>query len=111
VRKAEADAVREKHPDRIPVNCRKYLWNVTREAIFFEQVIVEKVASSRIADLDRKKFLVPSDLTGKFYKFIYYKLFNFLLVAQFMHVLRQRIQLDATESIFLMVNGVQPATR
>ena len=28
-----------------------------------------------------------------------------------MHVLRQRIQLDATESIFLMINGVQPATR
>ena len=26
---------------------------------------MEKVASSRIADLDRKKFLVPSDLTGK----------------------------------------------
>lgn len=75
VRRTEADAVREKHPDRIPV-------------------IVEKVASSRIADLDRKKFLVPSDLT----------------VAQFMHVLRQRIQLDATESIFLMINGVQPAT-
>ena len=25
---------------------------------------MEKVASSRIADLDRKKFLVPSDLTG-----------------------------------------------
>ena len=28
---------------------------------------MEKVASSRIADLDRKKFLVPSDLTGKNY--------------------------------------------
>ena len=32
-------------------------------------------------------------------------------VAQFMHVLRQRIQLGATESIFLMVNGVTPTTR
>lgn len=28
---------------------------------------MEKVASSRIADLDRKKFLVPSDLTGEKY--------------------------------------------
>ncbi len=32
-------------------------------------------------------------------------------VAQFMHVLRQRIQLGATESIYLMVNGVTPTTR
>lgn len=34
-----------------------------------------------------------------------------LTVAQFMHVLRQRIQLGATESIFLMVNGITPTTR
>ena len=33
------------------------------------------------------------------------------IVAQFMHVLRQRIQLGATETIYLMVNGVTPATR
>ena len=32
-------------------------------------------------------------------------------VAQFMHVLRQRIQLGATESIYLMVNGITPTTR
>ncbi|CAI8013491.1 Gamma-aminobutyric acid receptor-associated protein-like 2 [Geodia barretti] len=57
-------------------------------------VIVEKVNGARIADLDRNKYLVPGDLT----------------VAQFMHVLRQRIQLGATESIFLMVNGVAPTT-
>lgn len=28
------------------------------------QVIVEKVPGARIADLDRKKYLVPGDLTG-----------------------------------------------
>ena len=32
-------------------------------------------------------------------------------VAQFMHVLRQRIQLGATESIYLMVDGITPTTR
>ena len=64
-----------KHPDRVPV-------------------IVEKVTGARIADLDRKKYLVPGDLT----------------VAQFMHVLRQRIQLRATESIYLMVDGISPTT-
>ena len=72
---------------------------------------MEKVASSRIADLDRKKFLVPSDLTGKKYLDMVIDVWSFFIVAQFMHVLRQRIQLDATESIFLMINGVQPATR
>ena len=29
------------------------------------QVIVEKVVGARIADLDRKKYLVPGDLTGE----------------------------------------------
>ena len=29
------------------------------------QVIVEKVVGARIADLDRKKYLVPGDLTGQ----------------------------------------------
>lgn len=28
-------------------------------------MIVEKVAGARISDLDRKKYLVPGDLTGK----------------------------------------------
>lgn len=31
----------------------------------FCQVIVEKVQGARIPDLDRKKYLVPGDLTGK----------------------------------------------
>lgn len=30
------------------------------------QVIVEKAAKARIGDLDKKKYLVPSDLTGKY---------------------------------------------
>lgn len=29
------------------------------------QVIVEKAPKARIGDLDKKKYLVPSDLTGK----------------------------------------------
>lgn len=30
------------------------------------QVIVEKAPKARIGDLDKKKYLVPSDLTGEF---------------------------------------------
>lgn len=48
IRKAEAEKVRERHPDRLPVIC-------------------EKVESSPINDLDKNKFLVPADLTvGQF---------------------------------------------
>lgn len=43
-RKAESEKIREKYPDRIPV-------------------IVEKVERSDIDDIDKKKYLVPSDLT------------------------------------------------
>ena len=32
--------------------------------IFKLQVIVEKAPKARIGDLDKKKYLVPSDLTG-----------------------------------------------
>lgn len=48
-RKAEAEKMRRKYPDRIPV-------------------IVEKSPKARFADLEKSKFLVPSDLTvGQFY--------------------------------------------
>lgn len=35
------------------------------DVLFTVQVIVEKVPGARIADLDRKKYLVPGDLTGE----------------------------------------------
>ena len=44
-RKAEAQRMREKYADRIPV-------------------IVEKAAGGDIPDIDKKKYLVPTDLTG-----------------------------------------------
>lgn len=47
-RKQEAQKVRDRHPDRLPVIC-------------------EKVETSSITDLDKSKFLVPADLTvGQF---------------------------------------------
>lgn len=38
-------------------------WRVTPSTLCF-QVIVEKAPKARIGDLDKKKYLVPSDLTG-----------------------------------------------
>merc|ERR1712211_137494 len=50
-RRAEGEKIRRKYPDSVPV-------------------IVEKSPKARIGDLDKKKYLVPSDLTvGQFYFF------------------------------------------
>ncbi len=46
-RKKEAQKMKEKYSDRIPV-------------------IVEKAPGSDIPDIDKKKYLVPTDLTGAF---------------------------------------------
>jgi hypothetical protein len=43
-RRSEGEKIRRKYPDRVPV-------------------IVEKSPNARIGDLDKKKYLVPSDLT------------------------------------------------
>ncbi|XP_022380323.1 gamma-aminobutyric acid receptor-associated protein isoform X1 [Enhydra lutris kenyoni] len=43
-RRSEGEKIRKKYPDRVPV-------------------IVEKAPKARIGDLDKKKYLVPSDLT------------------------------------------------
>ena len=57
-------------------------------------VIVEKAAGSDIPDIDKKKYLVPTDLT----------------VGQFVHVIRKRIKLTPEKAIFIFVNNVLPPT-
>ncbi|RXI06833.1 hypothetical protein DVH24_025969 [Malus domestica] len=74
-RRAEAARIREKYSDRIPV-------------------IVEKAERSDIPNIDRKKYLVPADLT----------------VGQFVYVIRKRIKLSAEKAIFIFVDNVLPAT-
>ncbi|KAJ7374533.1 Gamma-aminobutyric acid receptor-associated protein-like 2 [Desmophyllum pertusum] len=64
----ESAKIRAKYPDRIPV-------------------VVEKAPKSSIQDIDKRKFLVPSDLT----------------VAQFMYIIRKRIQLPPEKAMFLFV--------
>nr|XP_042712916.1 gamma-aminobutyric acid receptor-associated protein-like 2 isoform X2 [Chrysemys picta bellii] len=55
-------------------------------------VIVEKVSGSQIVDIDKRKYLVPSDIT----------------VAQFMWIIRKRIQLPSEKAIFLFVDKTVP---
>jgi hypothetical protein len=54
------------------------------------KVIVEKAEKSDIPDLDKKKYLVPADLT----------------VGQFVYVIRKRIKLSPEKAIFVFVNNV-----
>ncbi|KAL3820715.1 hypothetical protein ACJIZ3_006620 [Penstemon smallii] len=73
--RAESGRIREKYPDRIPV-------------------IVEKSERSDVPDIDKKKYLVPADLT----------------VGQFVYVVRKRIKLSAEKAIFVFVKNMLPPT-
>jgi GABA(A) receptor-associated protein len=57
-------------------------------------VIVEKSPNNDICDIDKHKFLIPADLT----------------VAQFVHVIRKRINLTPEKALFIFVNNVLPPT-
>lgn len=57
-------------------------------------MIVEKAPKARIRDLDKKKYLVPSDLT----------------VGQFYFLIRKRIHLRPEDALFFFVNNVIPPT-
>ncbi|KAL6562254.1 Autophagy-related protein 8C-like [Orobanche gracilis] len=72
-RQAESASIREKYPERVPV-------------------IVEKAIKSEVPDIDKKKYLVPADLT----------------VGQFVYVVRKRIKLSAEKAIFVFVNNMLP---
>mmetsp|Transcript_6488 Transcript_6488/g.16538 ORF Transcript_6488/g.16538 Transcript_6488/m.16538 type:complete len:141 (-) Transcript_6488:59-481(-) len=74
-RSSEADRIRVKYPDRIPVIC-------------------EKDPRSDIPEIDKKKYLVPQDLT----------------VGQFVYVIRKRIKVNSAKAIYVFVDNVLPPT-
>merc|ERR1712124_67442 len=74
-RSAEAARIREKYPDRIPVIC-------------------EKDPRSDIPPVDKRKYLIPMDLT----------------VGQFVYVIRKRISIPSDKAIFIFVNNQLPST-
>ncbi|XP_053979928.1 gamma-aminobutyric acid receptor-associated protein [Hylaeus anthracinus] len=74
-RKAEGEKIRRKYPDRVPV-------------------IVEKAPKAKISDLDKQKYLVPSELT----------------VGQFYFLIRKRIHLRSEDALFFFINNIIPPT-
>lgn len=72
-RKTESARILDKYPDRIPI-------------------IVEKEAKSDVTDIDKKKYLVPKDLT----------------MGQFIFVIRKRIRLPPEKAIYMFINNTLP---
>jgi len=75
-RRDESCRIRAKYPDRVPV------------------IVEQTKAGTTLTDIDKKKYLVPRDLT----------------LGQFMYVIRKRIKLPPEQAIFLFINGTIPAT-
>lgn len=74
-RKAESDRILCKYVDRVPIIC-------------------ERARGSTVSEIEKKKYLVPGDLT----------------VGQFIFIIRKRVNLPAEEAIFLFINGNIPPT-
>jgi GABA(A) receptor-associated protein len=69
--RTEADRVLSRYPDRVPI------------------IVTKNDKSVTTPDIDKHKFLVPSDLT----------------IGQFLYVIRKRIQLSSDKGLFLFING------
>lgn len=72
-RKKESESILNKYTGHVPV-------------------IVDKDPRSTLPEIERQKFLVPSDLT----------------IGHFVYVVRKRINIDPTTAIFLFVNKKLP---
>ena len=77
-RKAESSRVLEKYPDRVPIIC--------------ERAACHNTGSAMVPKLDKTKFLVPQDLTA----------------GQFIYVIRKRLQLPPSQSLFIFIDGCIP---
>lgn len=74
-RKNESSRIRSKYPDKIPI-------------------IVEKFEKSQVNDIDKNKYLVPTDLT----------------VGQFLYIIRKRVQLTPEKAIYIFIDNKIPPT-
>ena len=67
-RKSESTRILNKYPDRIPIIC-------------------EKDRNNSVQDIDKKKYLVPMDLT----------------LGQFIYIIRKRIKINPEKALFLFI--------
>ena len=77
-RKEEASRVLQKYSDRLPIICEK-----------------NSLASKDCPDIDKKKYLVPKDLT----------------IGQFLYIVRKRMSIPSEKAIFLFIgNSMAPTS-
>ena len=92
-RKSEADRIRERYPDRIPVIC-------------------EKSKSSKLPDIDKTKWVTPFPRYPNWFRYnllieISYRYLvpNDLTAYHFNYIIRKRIKLPEKDSLYFFVNG------
>ncbi|CAI8610843.1 unnamed protein product [Vicia faba] len=74
-RRKESQSILVKYPDRVPV-------------------IIEKYSRTDLPELDKKKYLVPRDMS----------------VGQFIHILSSRLSLMPGKALFIFVKNTLPQT-
>jgi GABA(A) receptor-associated protein len=72
----ESNYILTKYPDKIPIICEKANKNYN------------------IPNIDKKKYLVPYNLT----------------IGQFLYIIRKRIKISSTIALFLYINGTIPSS-
>lgn len=74
-RRAEAASIRIKYPERVPV-------------------IIEKLPGAQVNGLDKRKFLIPSDIS----------------ISQLVWIIRKRVHLESEKALFLFVDKTIPSS-
>lgn len=69
-RKMESKRVMDKFTDKIPI-------------------VLEKSDTSTLPEIDKKKFVVPYDIT----------------IGEFLHIVRKKLKISTTDAIFLLINN------
>jgi len=80
----ESTRIKSKYPDRIPI-----IVEIEKSSMF--SLFTKK---TDLKPLEKKKYLVPNDLT----------------VGQFQYIIRQKLKVDSTKSIFMFVNNTIPTS-
>lgn len=62
---------------------------------FSIQVIIEKLPGAQVNDLDKRKFLIPSDIS----------------VSQLIWIIRKRVRIEAEKALFLYIGKTIPSAR
>lgn len=83
----ESKRIGAKYPDRVGCIVEKY-----SDINLVNSMLSGKFES--LPDIDKKKYLVPNDLT----------------VGQFIYVIRKRLKLKPAKALFIFVNNTMPST-